>query len=385
LSGSVFAPPRSRGIAITRIAIVGVGLMGGSIGLAARRRIEDVTVSGFDPDPGALEAARNRGAVDVGCAGLEEALEGAEVSFLCAPVAALPDVARTVLAKGGEGVVTDVGSTKRVVLESLASSGLPDSDLARFVGGHPLAGAEAAGVGHARPELFEGATWYLTPTERTSGLLYERLYRTISALGARPEAIAADLHDRVMATVSHLPHVLANVLAAQAASSLTDDAERLPATGPSFRDATRVAGANPALWRDILLANRDAVEAELDVFARGLERVREDLRRGDADALERWIGEARDGRRRLREADLPGGPITEVRVSVPNRPGIVAQLSLAIGDAGVNIVDMALYPAADMQSGAIALWVAGEGSAERVVELIGELGYPASVVDAGPG
>jgi prephenate dehydrogenase len=317
--------------------------------------------------------------VDVACSTLEEALAGAEVSFLCAPVAELPELAHAALAAGGDCVVTDVGSTKRAVLDGLASSALPESDLARFVGGHPLAGAEAAGVGHARAELFDGATWYLTPTERTSGLLYERLYRTISTLGARPEAIAPDLHDRVMATVSHVPHVLANVLANQAARSLGDEAPRLPATGPSFRDATRVAGANPALWRDILLANRDAVGAELDAFTDELTRVRDDLRRGDVAALEDWIETARADRRRLREADLPGGPVTEVRVSVPNRPGIVAQLSLAIGEAGVNIVDMALYPAADMQSGAIALWVAGEGSAERVVELIGDLGYAASV------
>ena len=337
-------------------------------------------MSGFDPDPAALSAAQERGAVDRACETLEDALEGADVCFLCAPVAALPELARATLAASGDCVVTDVGSTKRAVLESLASSGLPGDDLARFVGGHPLAGAEASGVEHARAELFEGATWYLTPTERTSGMLYERLYRAISALGARPEAIAADLHDHVMATISHVPHVLANVLANQAARSLGDDAPRLPATGPSFRDATRVAGANPSLWRDILLANRDAVGAELDAFADELTRVRDDLRRGDAEALQRWIETARADRRRLREADLPGGPVTEIRVSVPNRPGIVAQLSLAIGEAGVNIVDMALYPAADMQSGAIALWVAGEGSAERVVELIGDLGYVATVL-----
>jgi prephenate dehydrogenase len=337
-------------------------------------------VAGFDPDPRALTAARERGAVDDACTTVEDSLRGAEICFLCAPVAALPELAREALAAGGDCVVTDVGSTKRSVLEGLASSELPEADLARFVGGHPLAGAEAAGVEHARAELFEGATWYLTPTDRTSGMHYERLYRALSALGARPEAIAADLHDRVMATVSHVPHVLANVLANQAARSLGDDAPRLPATGPSFRDATRVAGANPALWRDILLANRDAVGAELDAFADELTRVRDDLRRGDARALEDWIQEARTDRNRLRAADLPGGPVTEVRVSVPNRPGIVAQLALSIGEAGVNIVDMALYPAADMQSGAIALWVAGEGSAERAVELIDGLGYAASVV-----
>jgi prephenate dehydrogenase len=360
--------------------VLGVGLIGGSVGLAARQRIEGATVRGFDPDPDALAAAEERGAVDVACSTVEEALTDADACFLCAPVAALPSLAHDSLAAGGDCVVTDVGSTKRAVLESLASSGLPEDDLARFVGGHPLAGAEAAGVAHARAELFEDATWYLTPSERTSGVLYERLYRAISALGARPEAIAPDVHDRMMAAISHVPHVLANVLANQAARSLGDDAPRLPATGPSFRDATRVAGANPALWRDILLANSDAVGAELDAFASELERVREDLRRGDADALERWIEAARADRRRLREADLPGGPVAEVRVSVPNRPGIVAQLSLAIGEAGVNIVDMALYPAADMRSGAIALWVAGEGSAERAVQLIAELGYTASVV-----
>ena len=318
--------------------------------------------------------------MDVACATLEETLEGVETAFLCAPVPALPELGRQALAAGGDCVVTDVGSTKRAVLDAIAASGLPEGDLARFVGGHPLAGAEAAGVEHARAELFEGATWYLTPTERTSGMLYERLYRTISAFGARPEAIAADLHDHVMATVSHVPHVLANVLANQAVRSLADDAPRLPATGPSFRDATRVAGANPELWRDILIANRDAVDVELGAFADELGRVRADLRRGDSEALQRWIETARADRRRLREAELEGGPVAEVRVSVPNRPGIVAQLSLAVGEAGVNIVDMALYPAADMQSGAIALWVAGEGSAERVVELIGDLGYAASVV-----
>ena len=365
-----------------RLAVLGVGLIGGSIGLAARR-IEGTSVRGFDPVAGALAAARERGAVDDACETVAEALEGVEVCFLCAPVNALPELARSALAAGGDCVVSDVGSTKSAVLEGLGSSGLAEGDLARFVGGHPLAGAEAAGVEYARAELFEGATWYLTPTERTSGMLYERLYRTISALGARPEAIAADLHDRVMATVSHLPHVLANVLASQAARALAEDAERLPATGPSFRDATRVAGANPALWREILLANREAVGAELETFGRELERVGEQLRQGDSAALERWIEDARADHRLLQEADLPGGPVTVVRVSVPMRPGIVAQLSLAIGEAGVNIVDMALYPAADMQSGAIALWVAGDRSAERVLELIRELGYPASVVDAG--
>ena len=134
----------------------------------------------------------------------------------------------------------------------------------RFIGGHPLAGAETAGVENARADLFEGARWYLTPTERSGGILYDRLQRTIAELGARPQAIDAAAHDRLMATVSHLPHVLANVLVGQAAAELTEDSERMPEVGPSFRDATRVAGSNPAIWGDIFTANREAVVAAID-------------------------------------------------------------------------------------------------------------------------
>jgi prephenate dehydrogenase len=368
---------------MTRIAVLGVGLIGGSIGLAARRRVESATVAGWDPDPRALERALERGAIDSRCESVVEALDGAEICFVCAPVSGVAATARAALECGGDCVVSDVGSVKLAVLEELAASGLPDSDLERFVGGHPLAGAEAAGVDHAREELFEGATWYLTPNERTVGLLYERLYRMLASMGARPSAITADVHDRLMATVSHLPHVLANVLVGQAASELVEESQGLPATGPSFRDATRVAGANPSLWRDIFVSNREAIVRELDAYCGALNTVSEALRAGDGEALERWIEGARADRQRLLEGELAGGPVSELRVPVPNQPGIVAQIALALSEAGINIIDMALYPAPDMRSGAIALWVAGEGSAERAAELVAGLGYAASPVDGG--
>jgi len=333
-------------------------------------------VSGWDTDDAALARALERGAIDRACGSVAEAMEGAQACFVCAPVAALPALAEEALAQGGDCVVTDVGSVKRAVLARVAED-------ERFIGGHPLAGAEAAGVEHARADLFEDATWYLTPTERSSGLLYERLYRLLSDIGARPAAITADLHDRLMATVSHLPHVLANVLVGQAARELAGESHALPATGPSFRDATRVAGANPPLWRDIFLSNREALERELDAYLEALAAVREDLRSGDPGRVERWIERAQADRRQLLETSLAGGAVSELRVTVPNRPGIVAQIALALGEAGINIVDMALYPAPDMRSGAIALWVAGEGSAERAAALVAGLGYSASPVGGG--
>jgi prephenate dehydrogenase len=367
------------------IAIVGVGLIGGSVGLAARERLEGANVSGFDPSATALELALERGAIDERCRDPEQAVAGADICFVCCPVGVLADAVRRVLAAGGDCAVTDVGSTKHAVLESVAGAGLPEADSSRFAGGHPLAGAEAAGVEHARADLFEGATWYLTPSERTSGIHYDRLYRAISSLGARPAAIPADAHDRLMATVSHLPHVLANVLVSQAARALLEEEQRLPATGPSFRDATRVAGANPGLWRDIFLTNREAIDSELAACASAIEELRARLHKRDAGGMERWIEDARADRQRLLEVELAGGPVSELRISVPNRPGIVARVALALGEAGVNIVDMALYPASDMESGAIALWVSGDRGAERALELVESLGYPAAVVEDGEG
>ncbi len=189
-------------------------------------------------------------------------------------------------------MVTDVGSTKRGVVGANGDE--------RFVGGHPLAGSEAAGVAHARDDLFDGAVWYLTPTSTTSGIVLERLHRFVSGLGARPAAIDADTHDRMMAAVSHLPHVVANVLVAQAARAL--GGERLPPTGPSFRDATRVAGANPALWPDIYLANRDALLHAIDDTLARLQAARAALSAGDRATLARWQAEAASEREALLEA-----------------------------------------------------------------------------------
>jgi prephenate dehydrogenase len=351
-----------------RIAVVGVGLIGGSIAMAARARME-AEIAGFDASPGALEAAVERDAVDHAYDSIADAVQGAEAVFVAVPVGALPEAVGAALeAAAPDCVVTDVGSTKRAVVAA--------HDDPRFVGGHPLAGAETSGVEHARADLLDGAVWYLTPTARTSGVLYERLHRLLHSLGARPAAIDAETHDTILATVSHLPHVLANVLVAQAARALADGGERLPATGPSFRDATRVAGASSAIWTDIYLSNSDALTAQIDDAVSRLGIIREALARSDGAGLAAWNDAAGSDRRRLLEADLVGGPVFELRASVPNRPGVIAQLALELGRAGVNITDMALYPAADMSEGVVALWIAGEAVADRAQELVSELGFP---------
>jgi prephenate dehydrogenase len=356
-----------------RTAVLGVGLIGGSIGLAARERL-GFEVIGWGPNRPTVDRALERGAIDRPAASVGEACASAEMVFCASPVATLPELARAALdASGPDTVVTDAGSTKRQIVAALG-------DDERFVGGHPLAGAETAGVDNARADLFEGARWYLTPTERTGGILYDRLQRAITGLGARPQAIEAEAHDRLMATVSHLPHVLANALAAQAAAELTRDSERMPEVGPSFRDATRVAGSNPSIWGDIFVANGDAVAAAIDDVIARLGEARELIRSGEAGAVAAWHAAAGADRRHLIETELAGGPLHELRVVVANRPGTVAELALVLGEAGVNIEDMALHPATDMRSGAISLWVASREQAERAADLVRELGHTATVL-----
>jgi prephenate dehydrogenase len=361
-----------------KIAVLGVGLIGGSIGLAARQRL-GAEVIGFDPDSANLARAIELGVLDAGADSVADAVEGAEVVFCAAPVRVLPALVAEALATSGEQtIVTDVGSTKRSLIEDL-----PPAGAERFVGGHPLAGAETAGVENARAELLEGARWYLTPSQSASGLLYDRLQRTVAELGARPQAIDAETHDRVMATVSHLPHVLANVLVQQAAGALSEESERLPEVGTSFRDTTRVAGANPAIWADIFATNAEAVAGEIDAVGERLREAARLIRDGDLAAVASWHRAAAADRRRLLEADLIGGDLHELRIGVENRPGTVAEIALALGRAQVNIEDMALYPAPDMRTGAISVWIAGEDEAERAADVVRELGHTAALVAAG--
>jgi prephenate dehydrogenase len=356
-----------------RIAVLGVGLIGGSVGLAARERL-DAEVVGWGPRAATLEKAVALGAVDSVAASVAGAVDGASVVFCCGPVEELPDLVRAALAGAPRDcVVTDVGSVKRPLVEAIGDE--------RFCGGHPIAGAETAGVVNARADLFDGAAWYLTPRGDTSGILYERLHRLIVAFGARPSAIDAETHDRMLAAVSHLPHVLANVLVTQAASAVAEG-EPLPRTGPSFRDATRVAGANSDIWTGIYLSNRDAIAHEIDAFAARLGEVADALRAADGEILRAWNDAAREDRRRLLESGLEGGPVQELRLSVPNRPGIVAQVALELGKAGVNIADMALAPAPDMRSGSMTLWIAGDADAARAKQLIDDLGFPTTTVEA---
>src|ERR687888_494661 len=280
-----------------QLALVGTGLIGASVGLAAKRAGIDRVV-GFDPDPRALELAADRGALDDAAKTLPDAVAGADLAILAAPVAELPAQVAAVLGATPERcTVTDVGSTKGPVCAAAAGA-------ARFIGGHPVCGSEAHGPEHARAELFDGATWFLTPVAATDPQRYRALHGFVTSLGAVPVAVDPAAHDRLLALASHLPH----------------------------------ARANPRIWVDIFLDNADALREALGEHRRRVDQLERALATGDAGFLARWIGEAATNRRRLLRGAYPDtGPIERLVVRVPHRPGVLAGITQALGAERINI------------------------------------------------
>jgi prephenate dehydrogenase len=353
---------------LQRLAIVGTGLIGASVALAARRS-GVASVAGWDPDPEALAVAAGRGAVEP-AADVASVVADADLVLAAVPVGDLPATVRELLERASDGcTVTDVGSTKRPVCA--AAAGDP-----RFVGGHPISGAETRGPERATADLFDGATWFLTPTAATEPDRLRLVHGFVSALGARPVAIGADAHDRLVAVTSHLPHVLANVLLNQAGAARIDGHDPLQAAGGSLRDMTRIGGANPRVWVDIFLDNREALQAALAEQRRRLEQVEKALAGGDAGFLARWIGEASGHRRRLLgTAFVDPGALHRVRTHIPDRPGVLAGIFQALGAERINVEDFELDHVSAERGGTLTMLVSGEGEAERAAQLLEGQGY----------
>ncbi|HVS85321.1 MAG TPA: prephenate dehydrogenase/arogenate dehydrogenase family protein [Gaiellaceae bacterium] len=347
------APPDA---GVSRVAIVGTGLVGASVGLAASRA--GVHVTGFDSDASVLAEAVLRGAVEEGAS-----LADAELVVVAVPVGAAPDVVREALAAAPDATVTDVASTKR------ALAAIEDP---RFVPGHPLAGGSTGGPGRAAADLFSGATWFLSPTPATDPARVDVVERFVRALGAAPVRVEAAEHDRVLALTSHLPHALANALVLAAAR----DERTLAYGGASFREMTRVAGANPTLWADIFLENRDELDAALAAFRAALD----ELASADRAGLEASIGHAAEARAKLDSFAYRTEPaqLHRIRIRVPDRPGVLASITQILGAADVNIEDFELRHVSPEYGGVLVILVAGADTADKARRLLRETGYAAA-------
>ena len=271
-----------------RITIVGVGLIGGSVGLAARARNVARSVVGMGRDPANLTKAQLLGAIDRGTTNLADAVRESDLIVVCTPV---DRIAKTILEAAlhckPAAIFTDGGSTKASIVNAVGDS-LPRG--IAFVPAHPIAGSEKNGVEHARANLFEKRLTILTPRPTEMGEAVERVAAFWKALGSRVITMSPDAHDRALASTSHLPHAIA------AAVASVTPVEWLPLSAGGFRDVTRIAGGDPQLWTAIFQANRDAVLAALSQFTLRLDEFRRLMETGDGAGIQHWLAEAKQVR-----------------------------------------------------------------------------------------
>lgn len=332
-------------------------MVGGSIGLALRR--QGWHVAGRDRDRGRVQAALARGAIDV----IGDDPE-AEVTFVATPVASVASEAAAALR--GSGVVSDVGSVKSSIVATV--------DHPRFVGGHPMAGSEQDGVAGADAELFSGATWALTPVRGTDPRAHSLVRSVVVSFGAEVLELAPADHDRLVAVVSHVPHLAAAALMGLAADRAETHGALLRLAAGGFRDMTRVAGGDPGIWPDICAENASAIVELLRALEASLATLRGLVDQRDHVGLLAILQGAREARTNLPGRVSDPGAMAELRVPVPDRPGVLAYITTLATELGVNIDNLEIVHSSEGVAGVVILLVR-TSLVERLARALAERGY----------
>jgi prephenate dehydrogenase len=349
-------------LTVPRAQIIGTGLIGGSIGL--RLRDQGWHVTGRDADGSAAARAVELGALDgVGHDG------DVDITFVATPVGAVADEVERALRDTG-GLVTDVGSVKTPMVRLM--------DDARYVGGHPMAGSELEGVDGARADLFEGATWVLTPVDATDDSALSTVRSIVSGFGAEVVALAPERHDTMVALVSHVPHLTAATLMRLADERAIEQRALLRLAAGGFRDMTRIAAGHPGIWPDICVENRVAIVAELDELIAALGEMRDVVDQGDRTALTSNLERAREARVNLPSRFGPTDALAEIRVPVPDDKGELARITTLATDLDVSIADLEIAHSAEGQEGVVILLVEAV-LAPRLIDGLVDAGFRPSL------
>ena len=342
------------------LGIIGVGLIGGSVGLAAGEAGWEVV--GVDT-PKVLEKATQSGAIDRAST-LKEVRE-ADLIMLAAPISKVTDLLGAITPT--DALITDVASTKGAIVRRAESLRL------RFVGGHPMAGSQLSGVANATSHLFEGARYFLTPTDRTDPENYREVAGFVRELGAVPTAVDPEKHDLLMAALSHLPHLMAAALL-KVASDISPEA--LAFAGPSFRDLTRVGASNPELWSDILAENAPALGEALGAFAGAMAQLGSEIK--DRKSMEGRFRQARQAYDALGGILVEkGGANVDVAIPVENRPGVFAEVTTLMGSNNINILDLYVRHS-NTERAALVLTLDAE-AAQQASDLLRTAGFTAEL------
>ncbi|MFA6451547.1 MAG: prephenate dehydrogenase [bacterium] len=356
------------------IAIIGIGLLGGSIARTAKKYELVGSVTGCGRNKARLEYALANGIADRVTTDPEEAVRGADLVIVCTPVGLIPDILKRIAGSlEPKTIVTDVGSTKAQIVRA-GESAMPEG--VSFVGCHPMAGSEESGVEASTDTLFENALCVLTSSDKTNIIALEKLERFWKTLRARVMIMPPDEHDLLVAVASHLPHMVAVALVRSVADITGRHEKALPLLAGGFRDTTRIASGSADMWRDICLENREYIAKVIGQFGTSLNEISEAVLRGDSASLT----EIFDSARRFRE-ELPAKgrgilePENEIFVDVADRPGVIGEITGALGLASINIRNINVQHVRELRGGALSIILEKADDIERAVVTLTERGF----------
>jgi len=356
-----------------QITIIGTGLIGGSLGLAFKEQFPEVRIKGVTRKKENLDKALEMGAIDEGTFSLPEAVSGSDLVFVATPVGSIVEIIKQIYPHLKEGaIITDVGSTKARIVHRVDIF-LPNN--LHFIGGHPMAGSEQQGVGAAHADLFKNAFYFLTPTNRTDNTAFKTLHSLLTKTGAQVLSIDPDKHDRLMAKISHLPHIVSAALVHLVDQHATEIENPLFLTGRSFQEMTRIAASAPELWLDVCIENDEAILEALDEFQQQLKGFAKLIRKKKREALSQKFEEAKITRLSLPSMfEKKVAQLFELSIPVADEPGAISEITLSIGRLGTNIEDIEIVPLTKT-SGVLKLVLAEKKNASQAAKVLQEKGY----------
>ncbi|CAH1197182.1 hypothetical protein PAECIP111891_01101 [Paenibacillus allorhizoplanae] len=356
---------------MTKIAIFGVGLIGGSLALCYKGK-PDFTVVGHSPNPNSVEKLLKRNVVDHATTDMAAAVDGADYIFLCVPVGNLEEYVQKLMKlplKQG-CIITDVGSTKASITESAAAH-LKEGYY--FIGGHPMAGSERHGVEAASSHLYENAFYVLTPAEGTPQAEVDRLTNLLSHTKAQIVQVDAREHDDIVGAISHLPHIIAVALVNQVRSYNESNPLYQNLAAGGFRDITRIASSEPTIWRDILVNNREVLLKLLKDWNDEISRFVQLIEQSDGEGIAEQFRIAGEFRSKLPERRK--GVLTslfDIYVDVPDHPGIIGSITSLLGNARINLSNIQIIESREDVPGILRLSFRNQEEADRASELLGK-------------